>query len=118
MDCNESAGQILANRQTHIQRGLWVASNHMTKLPKADACLVDFGVARVFADQQEVGLATDAPSDSATVPLDVVLGLTTVQGIQSASDDQGLALQAVGVTQGLVLSHTCTYVCSVSCMCP
>ena len=76
-------------------------------MSKAEACLVNFGVARVLADQQEVGLATDTPSDSATVPLNVVLSLTTVQGVQSASDNKGLALQAVGVTQGLVLSHTC-----------
>ncbi len=80
------------------------------RLPKADACLVDFGIARVFANQQKVGLATDAPSDSATVPLDVILSLTAVQGVQSASDDKGFTLQAVGVTQGLVLSNTCTYI--------
>lgn len=42
------------------------------------ACLVDFGVARVLADQQEVSLAADAACDPTTMPLDVVLSLTSI----------------------------------------
>ena len=67
------------------------------------ACLVDFGVAGVLANQQEVSLAADAARDPATMPLDVVLSLTSVQRVQGASDDKGFALQAVGVAQGLLL---------------
>ncbi len=106
MNCNENAGQVVADRHTRTDSAFGCI-NSCDKLPKADACLVDFGVARVFADQQEVSFATDAPSDSATVPLDVILSLTAVQGVQSVSDDKGLTLQAVRVTQGLVLGHTC-----------
>lgn len=61
------------------------------------ACLVDFGVARVLANQQEVSLAADAACDPPTMPLDIVLSLTSIQGVQGASDNESFALQAVGV---------------------
>ena len=67
------------------------------------ACLVDFGVARVLANQQEVSLAADAACDPTTVSLDVVLSLTSIQGVQGASDNKSFALQAVGVAQWLLL---------------
>ena len=43
--------------------------------------LVDFGVAGVFPDNQEICLATDAACHSPTMPFDVILSLATVQGV-------------------------------------
>jgi len=73
----ENIAQVVADRHTQTDRALGYIKS-CDKLPEADACLVNFRVARVLADQQEVSLATDAPSDSATVPFDVVLSLTAV----------------------------------------
>lgn len=50
---------------------------------------------RVLANKQKGGLARDAASDSAAVPLDNLCGFIPAQGLQVARDHKGLPCQAV-----------------------
>lgn len=57
-----------------------IQHEHKASAGRADlvAHLIDFGVARVLPNKKEGGFATDAASDTAAVPFDVILSFIPV----------------------------------------